>query len=85
MSTSDYFNKVIVKYIKQNIHYILYLDEVANTLTVSSNIVEVDLFLGYLYKQYGFINTSQLIKLIQNEPHLYLEYKEFLEQLQEFE
>ncbi len=85
MSTSDYFNKVIVKYIKQNIHYILYVNEKTNTLTVSSNIVEVDLFLGYLYKQYGFINTSQLIKLIQNEPHLYLEYKEFLEQLQEFE
>lgn len=58
MSTLDYFNKVIVKYIKQNIHYILYLDESTNTLTVSSNIVEVDLFLGYLYNQYGFINSA---------------------------
>lgn len=85
MTTLDYFNKVIVKYIKQNIHYILYVDESTNTLTVSSNIVEVDLFLGYLYKQYGFINSAQLIKLIQNESSLYLEYKEFLEQLQEFE
>lgn len=78
MNTSEYFNKVIVKYIKQNIHYILYVNEKTNTLTVSSNILQVDLFLRRLYKQYGFINTSQLIKLIQNEPHLYLEYKEFL-------
>ena len=85
MTTLDYFNKVIVKYIKQNIHYILYLDESTNTLTVSSNILQVDLFLGYLYIQYGFINSAQLIKLIQNESNLYLEYKDFLEQLQEFE
>ncbi len=78
MTTLDYFNKVIVKYIKQNIHYILYVNEKTNTLTVSSNILQVDLFLGYLYKQYGFINSAQLIKLIQNESSLYLEYKEFL-------
>ena len=78
MNTSEYFNKVIVKYIKQNIYYILQINKETNTLIVSSNIHQVDLFLNYIYKEYSFINEAQVIKLIQNESNLYVLYQEFL-------
>lgn len=78
MNTLEYFNKVIVKYINQNIEYIVYVDSQTNILNVSSNILQVDLFLEYIIKEYCFINKKQLFKFIQKEKNLYKIYEEFL-------